>query len=59
MKDYTMMAIGIFIAVCIGAVLLLNGLFGEVKADDIFWSLAALFALEFLCFLAHKALNRK
>lgn len=58
-KDSTFLIIGIFLAIVLLMVLDLYILFGDVSAQDVLYGVLAVCALDGLCFLAHRAFNRK
>lgn len=59
-KDNTFKVIGIFLAIVIPVVLLVITWHEDgILFSDAMLSLFALLVLEFLCFLGHKAINKK
>lgn len=58
-RDNTFLMTGIFLTVVILIIMGLYALFKEVLAQDVLCGILAVCALDGLCFLAHRAFNRK
>ena len=58
-KDSTFLIVGIFLTIVLLMVLGLYILFSDVSAQDVLYGILAVCVLDGLCFLAHRAFNRK